>query len=425
MSSKQLKKLKGEINMPNQLLLEKYAKLAVLTGVNVQKGQIVVLRTTTEAVELSREVAKQAYIAGAKKVFIIWADERISRYGYDYAATEDLSETPSFTVDQYKYFVDQKAAFISIVSPVPNALSGVDALKLQTVATEFQKAVQFFREHTMGNGSQWTIVAASNPTWATKLFPNLATDEAVEKLWSAIFAACRVTNDNDPIADWKKHNETLHKHNKILNDSNFKSLHFTNSLGTDLVVELISDHIWAGGAETARNGVLFNPNIPTEESFTMPYKWGTTGKVFATKPLNNQGRIIDDFWLEFKDGKVIDFDAKVDKEALESILNTDEGSRYIGEIALISHDSPISNTNILFLNTLFDENASCHMALGRAYPMNVKGGYTMSKEELEKKGYNNSLNHVDFMFGSSDMKVVGTKQDGTKIIVFENGNFII
>lgn len=411
--------------MPDKLLLEKYARLAVQTGVNVQKDQVVVIRTTTEAVELSREVARQAYIAGAKKVHIIWADELISRYGYDYATTEALSEVHGFTVDQYQYFVDQKAAFISIVSPVPNALSGVDSNKLQAVSVAFQKSVQFFREHTMGNGSQWTIIAASNPTWAKKLFPTLSIPEAIEKLWDAIFKACRVTKDNDPVEDWKKHNEMLHKHNKILNDLNFKSLHFTNKLGTDLVVELIPDHIWAGGQEKGRNGVVFNPNIPTEESFTMPYKWGTRGRVYATKPLNNQGRIIDNFWLEFKDGKVIDFDAKVDKEALESILNTDDGSRYIGEIALISHDSPISNTNILFLNTLFDENASCHMALGRAYPMNVKGGYTMTKEELEKKGYNNSLNHVDFMFGSSDMKVVGTKYNGEKVIVFENGNFCI
>lgn len=411
--------------MPNQLLLEKYAKLAVVTGANVQKGQVVVIRTTTDAVELTRKVADVAYQHGAKKVYVIWNDEYISRSGYDYAQPEDLSFVPSFVVDQYKYFVEEKAAFISIVSPIPNVLSGISADLLTQVSNAFQKSIQFFREHTMGNGSQWTIVAASNPVWAKALFPDMEQDLATEKLWDAIFAACRVTAHNDPVEDWKKHNEMLHKHNTLLNNYNFKSLHFTNSLGTDLIVELIPDHIWAGGSETARNGVVFNPNIPTEESFTMPYKWGTQGRVYATKPLNNQGRIIDGFWLEFKDGKVVDFDAKVDKEALAGILNTDEGSRYIGEIALISYDSPISNTNILFLNTLFDENASCHMALGRAYPMNVKGGYTMTKEELEKKGYNNSLNHVDFMFGSKDLKVVGKTYDGKEVIVFNDGNFVI
>jgi len=411
--------------MSNNILLEKYAKLAVVTGANVQKGQLVVLRTTTEAVELTREVARQAYIAGAKRVHIIWADERVSKYAYDFAQTEDLKEMPNWQIDQYKYFVEHNAAFISIVSPVPNVLAGVDSKKMQDVLVATMKPIQFFREHTMGNKSQWTIVAASNPSWAAKLFPDMQVRNAVEKLWDAIFMACRVTIDNDPISEWKKHNAYLSRNNKILNDANFKSLHFTNSLGTDLVVELIKDHVWAGGAETAGNGVIFNPNIPTEESFTMPYKFGTQGKVVATKPLNNQGRIIENFWLEFKDGKVVDFDAEVEKEALESILEFDPNSRYIGEIALISHQSPISNTNILFLNTLFDENASCHMALGRAYPMNIKNGNQTPIEELEKKGYNNSMSHVDFMFGSSDMKIVGTKYDGSKVLVFENGNFVI
>ena len=411
--------------MPNKILLEKYARLAVVTGANVQPGQVVVLRTSTEAVELTREVAKQAYIAGAKKVHIIWGDEIVSKHSYDYATTENLKEMPQWSIDQYKYYVDQNAAFISIVSPIPNALAGVDSKKMQEVMIESSKMLKFFREHTMGNKSQWTIVAASNPSWAKKLFPNLQVENGIEKLWDAIFSACRVRIDNDPVQDWVKHNEYLRRNNKILNDSNFKSLHFTNSLGTDLVVELIEDHVWAGGSEKAGNGVVFNPNIPTEESFTMPYKFGTQGKVVATKPLNNSGVIIEDFWLEFKDGKVVDFDARVEKDALKNILDFDANSRYIGEIALISHNSPISNMDILFLNTLFDENASCHMALGRAYPMNIKNGNQTPIEELEKKGYNNSMTHVDFMFGSKDLKIVGTKQDGSKVVVFEDGNFVI
>ncbi|MBN3490807.1 aminopeptidase [Acholeplasma equirhinis] len=411
--------------MPNQLLLEKYARLAVKTGVNVQPGQIVVLRTTTEAVELSRAVAKEAYKAGAKRVYFIWTDEKVSRYGYDYAKTEDLAEFPEWNVAQYKYFVEQGACFISIVSPVPHALAGVDSSKMQTVVSTMTKAIQFFREHTMGNKTQWTIVAASNKAWAKELFPDLDEAVAEEKLWDAIFKATRVNHETDPVEVWKEHNANLARQNKILNDANFKSLHFTNSLGTDLVVELIQDHVWAGGAEHAGNGALFNPNIPTEESFTMPYKFGTQGKVVATKPLAYQGKIIKDFWLEFKDGRVVDFDAKYEKEALQSILDFDYNARSIGEIALIGHDSPISNMNILFLNTLYDENASCHMALGRAYPMNIKNGNDTPIAELEKKGYNNSLVHVDFMFGSADMQIVGKKQDGTEVIVFKNGNFAI
>src|SRR5690606_35909119 len=293
--------------MPNPLLLEKLARLAVKTGVNVQKDQIVVLRTTTEAVELSRAVAKEAYKAGAKRVYFIWNDEKISRYSYDYATTEALAENPSFTIDQYKYFVEQGACFISIVSPVPHVLSGVDANKLNTVISTFTKAISFFREHTMGNKTQWTIIAAANKDWAKELFPELDPEVGVEKLWDAIFKASRVSLDSDPVQVWETHNANLARQNKLLNDHNFKSLHFKNSLGTDLVVELIEDHVWACGAEHADNGAVFNPNIPTEESFTMPYKFSTSGKVVATKPLSNNGQIIKNFWLEFKDGKVVDF----------------------------------------------------------------------------------------------------------------------
>jgi aminopeptidase len=210
-----------------------------------------------------------------------------------------------------------------------------------------------------------------------------------------------------------------------LTQYNFKYLKFKNSLGTDLTVQLVEDHVWAGGGEKTSKGVYFNPNIPTEETFTMPYKFGTVGKVVASKPLNYQGKIIKDFWMTFKDGKVVEFDAKVEKETLKNIIEFDENSGYIGEIALISHDSPISNTNLLFVNTLFDENASCHMALGRAYPMNIKNGINTPIAELEKKGYNQSMVHCDFMFGSADMHIVGVTQDGKEVQVFENGNFVI
>ncbi|MFA5720044.1 MAG: aminopeptidase, partial [Acholeplasmataceae bacterium] len=223
----------------------------------------------------------------------------------------------------------------------------------------------------------------------------------------------------------KKHNKALKTHSTLLNEYNFKQLHFKNSLGTDLVVGLVKDHIWVGGGEVAANGVYFNPNIPTEETFTMPDKLVTSGKVVATKPLNYGGKLIEDFYLEFKDGKVVNYDAKKEKETLKNILTFDENASYIGEIALISHDSPINNTNILFYNTLFDENASCHMALGRAYPMNIKGGIGADIKDLEKRGYNNSMVHVDFMFGSPDLEITGLTYDGKKIKVFEKGNFVI
>ena len=411
--------------MPKQELLNKLAKLAVHVGVNVQEGQIVVVRATTEVKELAREVTEEAYKKGAKHVYVQWSDDFVSKSNLMYQSVEDLTDVPQWLVDQQRKFMDDGACYISISSPIPGLNKEVDPMKAQKQGVAAQKALAFFREHMMGNRTQWTIVAAPNPIWAKQVFPKLSEEDAVEALWNAIFDASRVVEGKDPIQAWDKHNEVLLAHNKVLNDYNFKHLHFKNKLGTDLIVELVKDHVWAGGGEHSTKGIYFNPNIPTEETFTMPYKWGTRGKVVATKPLNYQGKLIEDFWLEFKDGKVVNYDAKKEKEALKNILETDEGSSYIGEIALISHDSPISNTNILFLNTLFDENASCHMALGRAYPMNVKNGVDTPISELEKIGYNNSMVHSDFMFGSADMEIIGVTQDGKEIKVFEKGTFVI
>ena len=411
--------------MPRSNLLKKYADLAVYVGANVQPNQRVVVRSSTESTELARAIAKSAYEAGAKRVRIDYADPYASRIGYDGMSVETLQEVPEWLVQKYQEDVDQGACLISITSPIPEINKGVPAEKMQKASMAAMKKMSFFREHTMGNRTQWTIVAAANPEWAKKIFPDASEADATEKLWDAIFNATRVYEDQDPKALWDAHNETLGSHNKVLNDYQFKHLHFKNSLGTDLIVELVKNHVWAGGQEHSTQGVAFNPNIPTEESFTMPYKLGTRGKVYATKPLDYQGNLIDGFWLEFKDGKVVDYDAKAAKDALTNILEFDEGARYIGEIALIQHDSPIQNTGLLFYNTLFDENASCHMALGRAYPMNVQGGTSMSQAELDQAGANNSMTHVDFMFGSEDLDVTGVTHDGEEVPVMRNGNFVI
>lgn len=406
--------------------LQKYAELIVKVGVNVQKDQRVLIRASTDNNKFVRILTKEAYLVGAKEVIVQWSDDEITLLNGIHQSVETMSEIPQYLVERAKYLVDENVCHIAITSPVPGLLKDVDSKKLQAQAIASQTKLRFFQEFVMGNGVQWTVVAVPNKVWAKKVFPQANNeDEAETLLWDAILQASRVKADNDPVLEWANHNHELSNHNRILNNLNFKSLHFTNSLGTDVVVELVRDHVWSGGKETSLKGVIFNPNIPTEETFTMPYKFGTSGKVVATKPLNYQGKLIEDFWLVFKNGKVVDFGAAKEQNALESLLNLDEGSRYIGEIALISHDSPISNMNILFYNTLFDENASCHMALGRAYPMNVKNGVNMKIEDLEKIGYNNSMNHVDFMFGSKDMKIVGTKQDGAQVTIFENGNFII
>ncbi len=406
-------------------LIKKLAKLTVNVGVNVTKGQTVVVRSNLESRELTREIVREAYEAGARKVIVDWNDEYTSRYSFLHMDDETLQEVPDYVVDRSKYYVDNNASFISVTSPLIGVNADLDPKKMQLSMRASQAKLGFMREYTMGNEAPWTIVASSNPIWAKKVFPNLPENEAVDALWKAIFDASRVYEGTDPVDEWNKHNETLNKFSKYLNSFQFEKLHFKNSLGTDLIVGLVKDHIWVGGGETSRKGIYFNPNIPTEEVFTMPHKLMTEGKVVATKPLHYGGKLIDEFYLEFKDGAVVNFDAKKEKEALKSILEFDENAKYIGEIALISDDSPISNTNILFYNTLFDENASCHMALGRAYPMNIKGGIGADVKDLEPKGYNNSMVHVDFMFGSKCMEIEGITPEGKVVKIFEKGNFII
>lgn len=411
--------------MPKQTLIKELAKLAVKVGVNVQKGQTVVVRSTTDTAEMARAVAHEAYEAGAKDVRMIWQDPYISHDALIYQSKEDLTDIPESFIKMYQEVIDAGACLIAIVSPVPGLNSDTDPEKSQALMMATNEKLGFYRQYTMGNQGQWTIIGAPNIHWAEKVFPKLKGEEAVEALYQAILEASRVREGESAIENWDKHNETLLAHNQVLNDYNFKSLHFKNSKGTDIVVGLVKNHRWAGGGEHTTKGVYFNPNIPTEENFTMPDRLHVDGKVYSTKPLDYQGRLIDEFWLVFKDGKVVDFDAKHEKETLAKLLDTDEGSRSIGEIALISHNSPISNTNLLFYNTLYDENASCHMALGRAYPMNVKGGLDMSEAQLKEAGANHSLVHVDFMFGSEDMEITGLTQDGKEVAVFKKGNFVI
>ena len=411
--------------MISKNLLEKYAKLMVVVGANVQKDQKVFVNSSTDNNVLAREVVKQAYLAGAAAVTVNWTDDYCSKEGYIHRTIESLSTIPSYIVDKYQEFVDGNGCAISISSPVPDLNIDVDPKKLQASGLATRKALSFYSDHMMASRSQWVVVAAPNKVWAKKVFPNLDEAEAYNALWKAILDASRVTEENDPIDEWHKHNAAMLAHNEVLNDYEFDTLYFKNSIGTDISVKLVDNHIWAGGGELDPRNVLFNPNIPTEENFTMPHKFGVNGKVVATKPLNYQGKLIEDFWLEFKDGKVVNYDAGKNKDVLTNLVNFDAGSSYLGEIALISYDSPISNSGILFYNTLFDENASCHMALGRAYVINVVDGPDKSLEDLAKIGYNHSMAHSDFMFGSPDLSVIGVTKTGKEVVVFKDGNFII
>lgn len=405
--------------------LRKFARLAVCSGANVQKGQLLVIRGCPQDYEFIRMCTEEAYKAGAKEVLVNWSDEMINLYNYQYCDVETLSNIPQWSLDKTKWIQDNGACMLHVLSETPGLLKEIDPCKLQEVQMAQLKATAQFQKYTMNNEGQWSIVALPSKGWAKKVFPDLEEEEAVEKLMEAILMSSRVTDDNDPVEEWKKHNDAITAHSRILNEHNFKALHFKNSLGTDLTVELVKNHVWAGGCEYTTKGILFNPNIPTEENFCMPYKYGVNGKVVATKPLSYQGKLIDGFSIEFKDGKAVAWHADKEEDSLSNLINLDEGSAYLGEVALISYDSPINNTGILFYNTLFDENASCHLALGSAYPMNVKGGTSMSDEELKAAGANKSMTHVDFMFGSEDMHVVGIKENGEEVVIFERGNFSI
>lgn len=409
----------------NKQLLTEFARLAVTVGVNVQKGQLLRIIAPIEAKDLVHECARIAYEVGAGDVVVDYSDDVLSRIRFEKAGLEVLKEVPQWQVDKQAYLIDKKCCMLSITSPDPDVLDGIDPQKIKEATMARLKAMKQFQYYTTNNIGQWSIVAYPNLTWAKKVFPNDNEEVALNKLAEAILKASRVNDSEDVVAVWDRHNRAVKGYAKKMNDFNFDYLHFQNSLGTDLKVGLIKDHIWEGGADVTAGGVVFNPNIPTEEVFTMPDRHKIAGRVVASKPLSYNGNLIDGFELTFDGGEVVSFKAAKNEEALKNMLDTDEGAKSLGEVALISHDSPISNLDILFYNTLFDENASCHLALGRCYPSNVRGGLEMSDEELYAKGGNNSLIHVDFMFGSADMEITGVKSDGTEIKVFKNGNFVI
>ena len=408
----------------NKLILEKYAQLAVVIGVNVQKGQTLVVNAPVNTRDLVEAVVNEAYKVGAKEVIVNFYDEKINRLHYEYQDIDVLKTIPEYLVEQKTSPLRDGGCVLHIVSEIPEVLAKVDPKKLQEVMIARQRAYKELNEITMASKIQWSIVGYPNIDWARKVFPNEIDEIAMYKLTDAILDSVQVLEDNDPIGHWKKHDDNLRKYVDILNKYNFKSLHFKNGLGTDLEVQLVNNHVWAGGDEETSNGIIFNPNMPTEEVFTMPYKYGVNGVVHSTKPLSYNGSLISNFSLTFKDGKVVEYQAEQNEDVLKTLIEFDEGSCYLGEVALVPYHSPISMSNVLFYNTLYDENASCHLALGRSYPMNLIGGVEMSQEELNRAGSNDSMTHVDFMFGSEDMEIVGITQKGEERKIFSNGDFV-
>lgn len=402
--------------------LRNYAKLVVEVGVNVQKNQPVVIRTPVEGVYFAREMTRCAYEAGAKRVYVEFSDEEIGKMTYEYASEETLGEFPVWETAKYDALVEQNAAFISISASNPDLLKDIPSGKIARMQKAAGKGLIKFRKATSNSEVCWCVVSIPTDAWSKKVFPECATaEEANKKLWEKIFIATRM-DEADPVAAWKAHTELLAEKCRFLNDKKIKMLHY-KAPGTDLRVELPKGHKWEGGGEYSTKGTYFVANMPTEEVFTMPHKYGVNGTLKATKPLVYDGNLIDDFSLEFKEGKIVGFKATQGEEMLEKLIETDEGASYLGEVAIVPHSSPVSKTGTLFYNTLFDENASCHFAIGSSYPTNIEGGVKMSDEELEAHGANTSMTHNDFMVGSNQLSVEATTESGEKIYILKNGEW--
>lgn len=406
------------------MLLNKYAELVVRTGVNLQKGQLLVINAPIECSDFARRVAKAAFAAGARDVKVNWSDERLARIRLDNAEAEVFDEFPEWRRDMFMDFKAKGAAVISIHASDPTIFQNVDTDKLTRSQRAAGMALLEYRQAMMNNELRWCVVSIPTESWAAKVFPNDDKETAVQKLWQEIFATVRIDETNDPVQAWREHILFLQRACHFMNEQKFTALKYKNSLGTDLTVGLPEGHIWAGGAEIAGDGVEFVANMPTEEIYTLPDRNRVDGVVYASKPLNYNGNLIEGICFELKGGKIIKAFATKGQKVLEQLLAMDEGASHLGEAALVPYDSPISNGGILFYNTLFDENAACHLALGKAYPTCIHGGEKMNSVELAQHGVNDSLIHEDFMIGTSDMEIDGVKEDGTLIPVFRQGNFV-
>lgn len=402
--------------------LRQYAQLALVSGVHLQKGQTLMIHADVMAASFVQIVCEEAYRHGAKEVVVRYGDEKLSRLHYLYQSEETLTAIHDWELECRLDYLKEGACVLHIVTDTPGIFADCDPRRIAQARLAYAKASEEIQKYTMNNICAWCIIAVPSSQWAMKVFPDCSQEEAIRKLWDAILASVHVDGHQDAIECWDKRNVLFHKRVEKLNAYRFQALHFRNALGTDLLVHLVDDHLWEGGSETTSNGVSFNANMPTEEVFTMPHRSKVDGIVYASKPLDYNGVLITDFYLRFKDGKVVEFDAKSGKETLASLLSFDKNSNRLGEVALVPYDSPISLSNLLFYNTLFDENASCHLALGDSYPSCLQGGLSMEKDALLKAGANQSMAHVDFMFGTKDLCVKGLC--GTnEIMIMQDGNF--
>ncbi|RYI27612.1 aminopeptidase [Bacillus infantis] len=414
--------VKGIYEFISEAQLKKYAELAVRAGVNLQKNQLLVIHSDIQNAVFARLIQSAAYEAGASNVFIDWTDEQSSKEFYLHAADRDIDHFPDWQAARFKEWEDAGAAYIHIISENLDVFKEVSPERISRFQKASRTKLKDYHAKIRSHEIRWCLLAVPYVSWAAKVFPNLSREEALYSLWELILKGSRA-DGKDPIKDWESHNRAFESRKKILNDSQFEALHFTNSRGTDLLVGLPENHRYIGGGVTDKNGIPFFPNIPTEEIFTAPHKNKVNGKLAGTKPLIYGGSVIDEFYLIFKDGMITDYYAAKGQEVLQNLIETDEGSHYLGEIALVSNKSPLAQTDTLFYNTLFDENTACHIGIGNASPSNIQNGIGQSEEELKAAGLNASLLLVNVTFGTEDMKVVGIKEDGTEVLLMKDGDF--
>ena len=405
----------------NKRKLRAYAKLIARRGLNVKKNQDVLVQSEVEQLDFVGMVVEELYKAGARKVYVDFYHLPLSKLHNKYRSLDALSTIESFELEKIKWRSESLPCILFLDSEDPDGLVGIDQEK-ESIASSKRYPILKPYIDKMENKYQWCIAGVPGLKWAKKIYPELSNKKAVEKLWENILDCARCSI-GDPIKNWDNHNKNLKEKCDYLNSLNLKELRYKSSNGTDFKVGLIDDGLFMGGAEVSLKKRVFNPNIPSEEIFTSPKKGVCEGTLYATKPLSYRGEVIEDFYFEFKDGKVVSAHAKVNEDLLNQMINEDEFASYLGEVALVPFDSPINNTNILFYNTLFDENACCHVALGHGFTNIIKDYEKYTLEELREKGINDSMIHVDFMIGSSDLSIIGIDKDNKEHIIFKNGNW--
>lgn len=403
--------------------LREYAALIAGVGLNLQPGQTPYIQAELEGAPLARLCLDACYDLGARQVLCEYTDDYAARQTYLRADEATFSEFPAYRKAKLDWLLEIGSPSLRLIGPDPELLQGVDPARVRARQLAADGPSRPYQDAMMASRFQWCGAAFASRAWARKVFPALPQDEAVDALWNAIFATCRVTGDGKARARWQEHIAAIARRAERLNAYAFSSLHYTASNGTDLIVELPEGHVWAGGAERSGQGVLFAPNLPTEEIFTAPRRGGVNGVVHSALPLALDGQLVRDFSFAFKDGKIVSMHAAEGEAVLANAISLDEGASYLGEVALVEYDSPIRQTGLTFYNTLFDENASCHLAFGAAYPTCVAGGERMSEAERQAAGLNASMTHVDFMIGTRDLSIVGVAKDGSETPVFVNGNF--